>query len=42
MDWQTYAALAVVAATLGIFIFRMIHPKKRKKNKAGCDKGCCG
>ncbi len=40
MDWQSYTALGVVAATLGIFIYRFIRPKK-KPNKSGCNKGCC-
>jgi hypothetical protein len=38
MDWQTYAAAAIVAITLAIFVFRM---NRRKKGKPGCGGGCC-
>lgn len=37
MDWQSITAAAVVIATLGIFLFRMLRPKRRK---SGCGGGC--
>lgn len=36
-NWQTYAALTVVTATLGIFLFRWL-----KVWLVGSDKDCCG
>ncbi|MFT5411185.1 MAG: hypothetical protein ACI8XO_003966 [Verrucomicrobiales bacterium] len=36
-DWQTPAALAVVALTLILFAFRIV---RQRKNKGGCGGGC--
>lgn len=39
MDWQTTAAVIVVAFTLTIFLVRLARPKK----KSGCGHDCgCG
>jgi hypothetical protein len=35
-DWQTWAAPAVVIATLAILVWRNLRPAK----EAGCDKDC--
>ena len=35
-NWQTVAALAIVALTMALFAIRMIRPRK----KAGCGGGC--
>lgn len=39
-NWQTIAALGVVALTLAIFAFRMIRPPKKSGCGGGCD--CAG
>jgi hypothetical protein len=39
MDWQTHTALAIVIATLTIFVVRLAKPNKR----GGCGHDCgCG
>ena len=40
MEWQSITALGIVAATLGVFIYRLARPGK---NKSACGKSCgCG
>jgi hypothetical protein len=39
MNWQTFTAVAIVIATLAIFLARLAKPKK----KTGCGHDCgCG
>ena len=40
MNWQTYAAIGIIAITLVIFIFRLIRPQKKSGcgHDCGCDK----
>ena len=35
-DWQSWAALAVVAVTIGVFLARSL----RRKKAGGCGGGC--
>lgn len=39
MDWQSYIAVGIVVATLAVFAFRIVRPRKG----GGCGHGCgCG